>query len=567
MAHTRGHECVRAVAGQGRRRLFGDTSPRGVRQVAPSAFALSVVQLEQPRIGRRSTLVAGVALGAVPALTATRIGREAPALVRATASSTTVRTGEVSTDSAVVWARSDGEGRLMVRLSSNGRRLRSLRGPWADARTDHTARVQLTGLAPGRAYDATVWFADGARTSVPERVGFRTAPVHAAAQSFVWSGDTCGQGWGINPRLGGLTAYSAMLATRPDFFIHSGDTIYGDEPMAETTVEDDGQVWHNELTDAVTHVAQTLADFRGRHRYTLSDEHVRALYAEVPTIAQWDDHETVNNWYPGELTDDERYTERRCDVLAARGRRAWQEYQPVPVRRLVGDGDDGFAAGRIYRRVPRGQHLDVFCLDMRSYRGANPDVWRRGAAGEQGILGAAQEAWLVDGLRRSTATWKVVSADLPLSIPSAHSDDLDGPSNGDDGGPQGREQEIARVLSALQRGGVRNVVWITADVHYTAAHHYAPERAAYADFDPFWEFVSGPIAAETFATKDGELDLTFGPQVVFSRGNDTGLRQSPRAGNQFFGHVAIAATGELTVTLHDGSGAALWSRTLDPELS
>ena len=98
--------------------------------------------------------------------------------------------------------------------------------------------------------------------------------------------------------------------------------------------------------------------------------------------------------------------------------------------------------------------------------------------------------------------------------------DLDGPCNGDDGKPMGREPELARILSAWQRAGVRNVVFITADVHYTAAHHYSPERAAYTDFDPFWEFVSGPLVAETFPRKDGLLDRNFGPEVVFSKGND-----------------------------------------------
>ena len=114
------------------------------------------------------------------------------------------------------------------------------------------------------------------------------------------------------------------------------------------------------VSDGVEKVSETLEEFRGRQRYVLQDHHVRALYAEVPTVAQWDDHETCNNWYPGEVLDDERYTERRCDVLAARGRRAWQEYMPVPVSTFVDRGGDGYAAGRIYRRVPRGQHLDLF---------------------------------------------------------------------------------------------------------------------------------------------------------------------------------------------------------------
>jgi phosphodiesterase/alkaline phosphatase D-like protein len=34
---------------------------------------------------------------------------------------------------------------------------------------------------------------------------------------------------------------------------------------------------------------------------------------------------------------------------------------------------------------------------------------------------------------------------------------------------------------------------LTADVHYTAAHYFDPNKAAFQDFDPFWEFVSGPI--------------------------------------------------------------------------
>jgi alkaline phosphatase D len=528
-----------------------------------------MVQLGQPegqaRIGRRTTLVAGVGIGAVPGLMVARLGGSPAQLRDRDVLPSGVRTGEVTTSSAVIWSRALRQGQLMVRLSSNGRRLRSVRGSWTDSRADYTARLELTGLAPGRDYEATVWFAapDGTE-STRERVSFRTAPIHAAGQSFVWSGDTCGQGWGINEELGGLTAYRAMHDTRPDFFIHCGDTIYGDEPMDETVLEPDGHLWRNLLTDEVTHVAESLEDFRGRHRYPLLDDNVRAMYADVPTISMWDDHETANNWYPGELIDDDRFGERRCDVLAARGRRAWQEYQPVPVRRLTDSSGNGFAPSRIYRRVPRGQHLDVFCLDMRTYRGANPPS---AGAAQPGILGPTQEAWLIDELTRSRATWKVIAADLPLSIPSNRDTDLDGPSNGDDGRPLGREPEVARVLTALKRNGVRNVVWITADVHYTAAHHYDPERAAYTDFDPFWEFVSGPIAAGTFDRKDDLLDRTFGPEVQFSKGKDTDdFSLSPRAGLQFFGHMAINPAGMLTVTLYDGSGTPLWMKVLEPVL-
>ena len=515
---------------------------------------------EGPRVGRR-TVLAGVGIGFVPAAITARIASGPSLLLARDVLPNSARTGDVTTRTGVVWARGARPGRMYVDLHTAGRRVRQLRGPFTDERADLTARLKLSGLTPGREYDASVWFADNDGTrSETTQVSFRTAPIHDAAQSFVWSGDTCGQGWGINPELGGLTAYAAMAATRPDFFIHCGDTIYGDEPMEETTKEADGQVWRNELTEAVTHVSETLEDFRGRHRYPLRDQNVRDFYARVPTLSQWDDHETVNNWYPGEQHDDERYTERDCDLLAARGRRAWQEYQPVAVDRLVQRDGDGFAVQRIYRQIPRGRHLDVFLLDMRSFRGDNPTSAR---AGEPGILGPTQEAWLIDSLARSTATWKVISADMPLSIPSSHLDDLDGPCNGQDGAPIGREVEMARVLSAIKERGITGVVWITADVHYTAAHYYEPD--ADTDFSPFWEFVSGPIAAGAFATKDDKLDRTFNPKVMFSKGNETNeWNQSPRAGNQFFGQMQIAADGTLTVTLRQAEGSALWARDFEP---
>ena len=64
------------------------------------------------------------------------------------------------------------------------------------------------------------------------------------------------------------------------------------------------------------------------------------------------------------------------------------------------------------------------------------------------------------------------------------------------------------------------MVWLTADVHYCAAHYYNPAKAAFRDFDPFWEFVAGPLNAGTFGPN--VLDGTFGPQVVFSKAPPAG---------------------------------------------
>jgi len=61
-----------------------------------------------------------------------------------------------------------------------------------------------------------------------------------------------------------------------------------------------------------------------------------------------------------------------------------------------------------------------------------------------------------------------------------------------DGPARGRELEIADLLRFIKTSGVTNTVWLTADVHYAAAHYYNPDKAQFQDFEPFWEFVSGP---------------------------------------------------------------------------
>ena len=110
-------------------------------------------------------------------------------------------------------------------------------------------------------------------------------------------------------------------------------------------------------------------------------------------------------------------------------------------------------------------------------------------------------------------------------------------------------------------------MWLTADVHYTAAHYYDPDKAAFQDFEPFWEFVSGPIHAGTFGPN--ALDGTFGPQLVYVKApsKEQGVNLPPSFGMQFFGHVAIdGATEVMTVTLRDVDDNSLWSTALEPKV-
>jgi alkaline phosphatase D len=135
-------------------------------------------------------------------------------------------------------------------------------------------------------------------------------------------------------------------------------------------------------------------------------------------------------------------------------------------------------------------------------------------------------------------------------------------ANADGGAPLGREHDIARLLRTLKDAQVRNVVWITADVHYCAAHHYAPERAAFTQFDAFWEFVAGPMHAGTFGPND--LDGTFGPEVRFASAAPSPNRP-PSDNLQFYGTLDIdPQTRALTAALWDVTGKRLWSTELEP---
>ena len=114
---------------------------------------------------------------------------------------------------------------------------------------------------------------------------------------------------------------------------------------------------------------------------------------------------------------------------------------------------------------------------------------------------------------------------------------------------------------------IRNSVWITADMHYTAANYYDPNRAVFQDFDPFWEFISGPLHAGTWSP--GQLDNTFGPRAAYQKGagKTQGDNLAPCFGLQFFGHVAIDGDTEvMTVTLKDVDNRNLWSTRIEPAL-
>jgi alkaline phosphatase D len=465
-----------------------------------------------------------------------------------------IQSGDVSDGSAVVWARADRPSRMQVECSTVESFATVLCAASSDALADHdfASKVLLENLPAGQDIFYRVRFADSAGSGIAgeAQIGhFRTAPATREKISFVWSGDTAGQGWGIDPARGGMRTYRTMLENRPDFFIHCGDHIYADCPVPSELKLSNGDIWRNIVTEEKSEVAHSLAQFRGNYKYNQLDQHLRAFHAEVPMFAQWDDHEVTNDWSPIGSVDETGYDEDGTSRLVARARRAFFEF--MPIRNL------GEQAGRVYRKIGYGPLLDVFLIDMRSYRDS---TWnKRDDHSDAFILGPVQLAWLKRELAASNATWKVIAADLPIGLISEDAIALG------DGPPERREHEIADLLSPIKRAGVSNTVWLTADMHYTAAHYYDPNRALFSDFEPFWEFVSGPLHAGTWGP--GQLDNTFGPSAMFQKGcsAEQGENLAPCFGLQFFGRVDIdGRSGVMTVTLKDVDNRDLWSVDIEP---
>jgi alkaline phosphatase D len=526
------------------------------------------------KMRRRAALKAGAALAAA-SFGASRFAamleaQEAPAAIKRDgarpAAAQGVACGDVAHDRAIIWSRCDRPAQMAVEWSTKESfaDARRVAGPAVIEATDFTGKLDLRGLPAGQRLFFRVDYQDLRdlkNRSEPVSGSFVTPPAPDGKPQDVkvaFTGDVCGQGWGIDVARGGLKMFETMRAAEPDLFIHLGDTIYADNPIEAEVKLEDGTLWKNVTTEEKSHVAQTIDDFRGAYRYNLLDENVRRFNASTSQLVLWDDHETHNNWYPQGRYDDKRYTEQSSALLSARARAAFLEYQPI--RQFAHDRE------RIYRSQRFGPLLEVFAWDMRSYRGPNSRNRQTELGAESAILGPEQLAWLKSRLAASTATWKVIASDMPLGLIIGSEDAREAVSDGDAGPPLGRELEIANVLKFIRDQAIKNVVFITADVHYAAAHYYDPALAKFTEFNPFWEFIAGPAHAGTFGP--GKLDATFGPQLKFL-GIPQGMKANrpPSEGLQFFGTLQIAAASKaLTAKLHNVAGKELYSVDLGPVL-
>jgi alkaline phosphatase D len=410
----------------------------------------------------------------------------------------------------VLWTRAARPGELSITLTANAGGAPRHLTRVATAVDDLVVRATLAGLTPATRYRYTV-VQNGER--VDGEFGTAPPPGEPARVTFLWSGDLGGRGF-CRPARGDYRIFRAMARYPADFFLFVGDTTYADVPCDHAAAP------------GADFRATTLAQYRARHRHNREDAAFQDFLRRTPVYAIWDDHE-VRNDFAGPR-------EPRMPVA----RQAFLEYWPVVA---------GADATRLYRSVRWGSLLEVFILDTRQYRSAN--TLADGPA--KTMLGATQRQWLLDAVPASTATWKLVVSSVSLSVPTGSPARRDGWSNANvfglapDNGT-GFVTERDAILRHFRRGGVRNLVVVTADVHHAELIRHQPD----GDWT-FHEFIAGPLSAPTGRPRP--LDLRLWPHTIFAQG---GLHN--------FGEVTIEPTA-LVVRLVDEAGTVMFTHRLTPD--
>jgi alkaline phosphatase D len=312
----------------------------------------------------------------------------APDLTRAPKFPEGVMAGVPRTDGAMLWTQVprgvfEGDATLALVVS----RRQDLSSPdivttvTAPKSADGTAHFPATGLAPGEVY---YYQFRGRDTASP--VGrFRTLRP-ADSQAPVRIGFFTCQGY----TEGYYAAHKHLAAEDLDLVIGLGDYVY--EATAPGPRGLDLNLY-----------PQTIGAMRAKYAFYRQDANLRAMHAAHAFVPLWDDHEFRNNYTKNKWSFPELFFQQK----KASAWQAWFERMPVPrtAEELT----------RTYRSLRLGATAELFTLDTRQYKddqpcgdGGSKACPEADAAGRT-MLGAAQKAWLLGGVRASQARWKLLA--------------------------------------------------------------------------------------------------------------------------------------------------------------
>lgn len=398
-----------------------------------------------------------------------------------------VASGEPSQNSVLLWTRyvSDrAESKLDVEVWEEGKPSLIVSGgqTTASPARDHTAKLVVKNLEPGKRYHYRFIAADGTKSPIGRTRTLPTGNVNKFRMA-VFSCSNLPYGW--------FNAYAhAGAADDFDVVLHLGDYLYeyqrGYYPLAKDAVAERLIEPANEMV--------ALADYRLRYASYRSDPDLQKLHAMHPMIAMWDDHEFANDAY---ATGAQNHQASEGDWAARKmaAERAYREWMPVRDRT-----DDIY-----WSRYAIGNLAEIQLTESRvSARSKQPsfgqptgdpaEVMRQlkaFAAGplhdkDRTMLGERQEQWLAERFTAKGKRWNIWAQQTivgslvqpqglenwlaPDSLPFIKDRVLRGavaakagiPSNMDawDGYPAAR----AKALAAAQAGNADLVV-LTGDTH------------------------------------------------------------------------------------------------------
>lgn len=379
-----------------------------------------------------------------------------------------VASGDPTANGVVIWTRVSGITDALVAVQwivATDQSLTDIvaRGTAASsAAVDWTVHVDVAGLAPGTEY--FYGFQVGDRRSIVGRT--RTLPGPDPDQvrfAFV----SCAK---FNA--GYFNVYR-RLAERDDidFVLHLGDYIYeasNTPPKNQTPGADIGRPF-DPLGEC-----RTLDDYRRRYAQYRLDPDVQAMHAAHPMIASLDDHEFADGaWRGGSDNHDEDRDGPWAQRRAAAFRVRWEW---LPAR--MPDRSD---PERVFRSIRIGDLAELFLIDYRSRRdktvaGPGMDDPARTA------LGPEQKAWLIDGITKCDATWRLIGNPSPFAQTwqPGLGEELHRPMRAlkfmhatvdavDEDQWDGYPAERNELLDAIEAAGVGRSIVLAGDLHVSMA--------------------------------------------------------------------------------------------------
>ncbi|MFN7028536.1 MAG: alkaline phosphatase D family protein [Sphingopyxis sp.] len=324
-----------------------------------------------------------------------------------------VASGEPGTNSVLLWTRyaAASDTMLTAELSATCDFAKIVGGGTVAATgdRDHTAKLVVTGLEPGRWYYYRFVAPDGTK-SLTGRT--RTLP-KGPTSAFTLALFSCS-----NLPFGWFNAYAHAAARQDiDLVVHSGDYLYeypvGDYPSLKQAVPG------RDIQPA--HEMVALADYRLRYAAYRSDPDLARLHALFPMIAQWDDHEITNDsWKGGAENHNDGEGSWPDRVIAAE--RAYREWMPVADTRWrdyqVGDLATIFLPETRVTGRDRQFEIDEIVAgagDTATKLRQFAETTYRDPARQ--MMGVEQEKWLFDGFAASTKSgtrWQVCAQQVVM---------------------------------------------------------------------------------------------------------------------------------------------------------